>query len=56
MTGDQAEDDVDDGRTIDVGFVHVGRHYDTGPEYGEVWECDPDCPHPDHATEDTDGW
>lgn len=39
-------------RTIDVGYVHVGRNVMPGGE----WECADNCPHPDHDHEEaTDG-
>lgn len=40
---------MSDGHTIDIGPVHVGRLVDSGTPYGEVWECNPTCPHPDHV-------
>lgn len=36
-----------DGHTIEVGYVHTGRH--TVPDGG--WECSETCPHPDHDEE-----
>jgi len=39
-------------RTINVGYVHIGATVYSGPEYGDVWECADNCPHPDHLTED----
>lgn len=38
-------------RTIDIGFVHVGKHeWKNGAEM--EWKCADNCPHPDHDHED----